>query len=179
MAAESWDGLGGPPGTRWRNRTGATWYQLVGSLRKPCAACLRLHGRVSPRPWPIPLHPHCECEPWEVAPGAEAPLVFGDMAGLMPRLGGPGQVRVVGLPSWWLERAGLVGWSDLFDGNGEVRDFDLVVRRKALTLEPLRRAGVAGDVARRAAWLGLPPDDHRSSNAAGDQIARNQVATML
>ena len=85
------EGLGGPPGTRWRNLTDDTWYQLVGSLRKPCAACLRLHGRVSPRPWPLPLHPHCECEQWEVAPGAEAPLLFGDMPGLMPRLSGPGR----------------------------------------------------------------------------------------
>ena len=105
MAAEPSDGLGGPPGTRWRNMTDDTWYQLVSSLRKPCAACLRLHGRVSPRPWPLPLHPHCECEQWEIAPGAEAPLVFGDMPGLMPRLGGPGQVRVVGLPSWWQRHA--------------------------------------------------------------------------
>jgi hypothetical protein len=148
------DGLGGPPGTRWRNMTDDTWYQLVSSLRKPCAACLRLHGRVSPRPWPLPLHPHCECEQWEVTPGAEAPLVFGDMPGLMPRLGGPGQVRVVGLPSWWLERAGLVGWSDLFDGNGEVRDFDLVVRRKGLTVAQLLGAGIPEAIARRAVGLG-------------------------
>jgi hypothetical protein len=95
MAAASWDGLGGPPGTRRRNPTDDTWYQLVGSLRQPCAARLRLHGRVSPRPWPIPLHPHCECEQWEVALGAEAPPVFGDLPGLMPRLGrsgsGPGR----------------------------------------------------------------------------------------
>ncbi len=53
------DGLGGPPGTRWRNRTDDTWYQLVSSLRKPCAVCLRRHGRISPRPWPLPFHPHC------------------------------------------------------------------------------------------------------------------------
>ena len=36
------DGLGGRPGTRWRNPTDATWYQLVSSLRQPCADCLRL-----------------------------------------------------------------------------------------------------------------------------------------
>jgi hypothetical protein len=29
------DGLGGPAGTRWRNMTDDTWYQLVSSLRKP------------------------------------------------------------------------------------------------------------------------------------------------
>ena len=46
MAAESSDGLGGPPGTRWRNLTGDTWYQLVGSLRQPGAACLRLSSPV-------------------------------------------------------------------------------------------------------------------------------------
>ena len=44
------DGLGGRPGTRWRNPTNATWYQLISSLRQPCADCLRRHGRVSPRP---------------------------------------------------------------------------------------------------------------------------------
>jgi hypothetical protein len=154
MAVESSDGLGGRPGERWRNATDDTWYQLVSSLRKPCAACLRRHGRVSPRPWPLPLHPHCECEQWEIAPGAEAPLLFGDMPGLMPRLSGPGQVRVVGLPSWWLERAGLVVWSDLFDGNGAVRDFDQVVRQKGLTVAQLLGAGIPEAIARRAVGLG-------------------------
>ena len=72
----------------------------------------------------------------------------------MPRLSGPGQVRVVGLPSWWLERAGLVGWSDLFDGNGEVRDFDLVVRRKGLTVDQLLGAGIPEAIARRAVGPG-------------------------
>jgi hypothetical protein len=148
-------GLGGRPGTRWRNPTNATWYQLVGSLRQPCADCLRRHGRVSPRPGPIPFHPHCECEQLEVPPGAEAPLAFGDMPGLMPRLSGPGQLRVGGLPSWWLQRTGLVSWSDLFDGNGEVQDFDLVVRRKALSLDQLLGAGIPAAIARRAVGLSL------------------------
>ena len=147
-------GLGGRAGERWTNWTQDTWYQLVGSLRKPCADCLRRHGRVSPRPWPVPFHPHCECEQLEVPPGAEAPLVFADMPGLMPRLSGAGQVRVVGLPSWWLHRSGLVSWSDLFDGNGEVLDFDLVVKRKGLSLDQLLGAGIPGAIARRAVGLG-------------------------
>jgi hypothetical protein len=147
-------GLGGRSGERWKNWTGDTWYQLVGSLRKPCADCLRRHGRVSPRPWPIPLHPHCECEQLEVPPGAEAPLAFSDLPELMPRLSGPGQVRVVGLPCWWLHRSGLVSWSDLFDGNGEVQDFDLVVRRKGLSLEQLLGAGIPEAIARRSVGLG-------------------------
>jgi hypothetical protein len=148
------NGLGGVPGTRWRNPTSGTWYQLVSSLRKPCADCLRHHGRVRPRPWPIPFHPHCECEQLDVAPGAEAPLLFGDMPGLMPRLSSPGQVRVVGLPSWWLQRAGLVTWSDLFDPSGEVRDFDRVVRAKHLTIEQLVAARIPEAIARRAVGLG-------------------------
>ena len=142
------------PASAWKNWTGDTWYQLVSSLRKPCADCLRRHGRVSPRPWPIPFHPHCECEQWEVVPGGEAPLLFGDLPGLMPRLSDPGQVRVVGLPSWMLQQAGLVGWSDLFDGNGEVRDFDLVVKRKGLTVNQLLGAGIPEAIARRAVGLG-------------------------
>jgi hypothetical protein len=147
-------GLGGRAGERWRNWTQDTWYQLVGSLRKPCADCLRRHGRVSPRPWPVPFHPHCECEQLEVAAGAEAPLVFSDLPDLMPRLSGPGQVRVVGLPSWWLHRSGLVSWSDLFDGNGEVLDFDLVVKRKGLSLDQLLGAGIPESLAHRSVGLG-------------------------
>jgi hypothetical protein len=72
----------------------------------------------------------------------------------MPRLSGPSQVRVVGLPSWWLQRAGLVSWSDLFAGDGEVRDFDLVVRRKGLTLDQLLGAGIPEALARRPVGLG-------------------------
>jgi hypothetical protein len=76
------------------------------------------------------------------------------MAGLMPRLSGPGQVRVVGLPSWWLQRSGLVSWSDLFDGNGEVQDFDLAVRRKGLSLDQLLGAVIPEALARWAVGLG-------------------------
>jgi hypothetical protein len=54
------------------------------------------------------------------------------------------------LRDWLIRSAGLVSWDDLFDGNGDPRDFDNVVRRKGLTLEQLRRAGVAEGVARRA-----------------------------
>ena len=72
----------------------------------------------------------------------------------MPRLSGPGQVRVVGLPSWWLQRAGLVRWSDLFDGDGEVLGFDLVVKRKGLMLDQLLGAGIPESIARRAVGLG-------------------------
>ena len=42
------------------------------------------------------------------------------------------------------------------DGNGDPRDFEDVVRRKGLTPEQLRRAGVAEGVARRAGGLGPP-----------------------
>jgi hypothetical protein len=155
MAAESSDGLGGRPGERWRNMTDDTWYQLVSSLRKPCAVCLRRHGRISPRPWPIPFHPHCECEQLEIPAGAQAPIEFrsaGELAAAMP-VGG--QVELVGALNWLIRSAGLVSWDDLFDGNGDPRDFDDVVRRKGLTLEQLRRAGVAEGVARRS--VGLSP----------------------
>ena len=49
---------------------------------------------------------------------------------------------MVGLPSWWLQQAGLLTWSDLFDGSGEVRDFDLVVERQGLTVDQFLCAGV-------------------------------------
>ena len=67
------DGLGGPPGTRWRNRTDDTWYKLVASLRKACTVCVPRHGRISPRPWPIPFQWHCECTQQPILPGGQAP----------------------------------------------------------------------------------------------------------
>jgi hypothetical protein len=85
---------------------------------------------VSPRPWPLPFHPYCECEQLEVPPGADAPLVFTELPELMPRLSGPGQVRVVGLPSWWLHQAGLVSWSDL-SSSGAWRLIRRVERKEA------------------------------------------------
>ena len=65
-----------------------------------------------------------------------------------------GQVELVGPLNWLIRSAGLVSWEDLFDGNGEPRDFEDVVRRKGLTLEQLGRAGVAEGVARRAGGPG-------------------------
>jgi hypothetical protein len=129
------DGLGGRPGERWRNMTDVTWYQLVSSLRKPCAVCLRRHGRISPRPWPIPFHPHCQCEQLEIPAGREAPIEFrsaGELAAAMP-VGG--QVELVGALNRLIRSAGLVSWEDLFDGNGDPREFDDVVRRKGLTVD--------------------------------------------
>ena len=154
MTAESSDGLSGPPGERWRNRTDDTWYQLVSSLRKPCAVCLRRHGRISPRPWPIPFHPHCECAQLPIVPGAEAPIEFRSPAGLAAAMPVGGQVELVGPLNWLIRSAGLVSWDDLFDSNGDPRDFDQVVRRKKLTVPQLVAAGVAEGVARRAVGLG-------------------------
>ena len=102
------DGLGGRPGTRWRNMTDDIWYQLVSSLRKPCAACLRRHARISPRPWGIPFHPHCECEQLEVPPGALAPIEFRDAGGLAEAMPVGGQVELVGALNWL---SGRRGWS--------------------------------------------------------------------
>ena len=154
MAAESSDGLGGRPGERWRNMTDDIWYQLVSSLRKPCAACLRRHARISPRPWGLPFHPHCECEQLEVPPGARAPIEFrsaGELAEAMP-VGG--QVELVGALNWLIRSAGLVSWSDLFDEGGDPRDFEQVVRRKGLTLEQLRaRASPRAWPVGRSGWV--------------------------
>jgi hypothetical protein len=148
------DGLGGPPDSRWRNMTDDTWYQLVSSLRKPCAVCLRRHGRISPRPWPIPFHPHCECEQLEIPPGAEAPIEFRSAGGLAAVMPVGGQVELVGALNWLIRSAGLVSWEDLFDAGGDPRDFDQVVKRKKLTVEQLVKAEIAEGVARRAGGLG-------------------------
>ena len=144
MAAESSDGLGGPPGDARRNLTDDTWYQLVSSLRKPCAACLRPHGRISPRPWPIPFHEYCECEQLEVPPvprprsSSATPAAW---PAAMP-VGGHG----LGCPARrCAQLADPVGGAGVVVGpvrreRGSPR-FDDVVRRKGLT--PSSSAGRA------------------------------------
>jgi len=64
------------------------------------------------------------------------------------------QIHLVGALCWLLRAAGLVTWYDLFDGNGDPREFAEVVRRKGLTVAQLVRAGIAEGVARRAGGLG-------------------------
>jgi hypothetical protein len=76
MAGESapWGFSPGRPGERYRNTSRDTHYQLVSSLRKPCASCLRRHGRILARPWPIPLHPNCQCDQLAILPGWDSPI---------------------------------------------------------------------------------------------------------
>lgn len=52
-----------------------------------------------------------------------------------------GRASLVGASNLLLREAGLVSWSDLFDGHGDPRAFSDVVRRQGLTREQLRRAG--------------------------------------
>ena len=78
---------------------------------------------------------------------------LGGRAGGGDAVGRPGRAGRCAL-NWLIRSAGLVTWDDLFDGNGDPRDFEDVVRRKGLTPEQLRRAGIAEGVARRA---GGPP----------------------
>ena len=119
------------------------------------ARCLRRNARLFPGPDPPEkLHPHCECEFIEVRPGGQAPLPFRSMPETVSDLSVGDQVHLVGPMCWMIQRAGLVTWYDLFDTNGDPRDFDQVVRRKGLTVDQLVQAGVAEGVARRAVGLG-------------------------
>jgi hypothetical protein len=112
---------------------------------------LRRHGRVLPRPWPIPLHPHCECDQLEVPPGGEAPIEFRSPGQLLARLSPADQAELVGAESLALRRAGLVSWDDLVDDDGEVLDFEEVVRRRGLTYAQLVGAGIDEATAGRSA----------------------------
>ena len=95
---------------------------------------MRRHGRISPRPWPIPFHLHWSVAGWRVAGGGQR----------------PGRPADRSLPHPPPATRHEDEWEDLFDGNGDPRDFDDVVKCKGLAPEQLRRAGVAEGVARRA-----------------------------
>ena len=155
MASEPSDGLGGFPGDFWTNRTDRVWWQWVCAMRKPCARCLRRNARLFPGPDPPEkLHPNCECTWVEVRPGGQAPLPFRSVPETVSDLSVGDQVHLVGALCWMIRRAGLVTWYDLFDTNGDPRDFDQVVKRKGLTVDQLVKAGIAEGVALRAVGLG-------------------------
>ena len=148
----AWAARPATPGATRRIGSGGSGSRRV---RKSCAVCLRRHGRLFPGPDPPERpHPHCECEFIEVRPGGEAPIEFRSAGGLAAAMPVGGQVHLVGPLNWLIRSAGLVSWYDLFDGNGNPRDFDQVVRRKGLTVPQLVKAGIAEGVARRAVGLG-------------------------
>ena len=111
-------GSGGPAGTRWKNWSGDTWYQLQASLRHSCPVCVRRHGRILSRPWPTPFHLHCECTQLPILPGALAPMPFLGPEAIASLLTVAGRASLVGASNLLLREAGLVSWSDLFDGHG-------------------------------------------------------------
>ena len=148
------DGLGGRPGERWRNNTSLTWYQVLSSLRDPCPDCIERHGRISVRPWPIPFHPHCECEQLEIPPGQEAPIESRTPADLIARVDASARPRLLGGDVARLLEVGLVDYADVVAEGWRYATPEELVRKKGLTMEQLRRAGVAEGVARRAGGLG-------------------------
>jgi hypothetical protein len=154
MATQPSDGLGGRLGERWRNNTSLTWYQVLSSLRDPCPDCIERHGRISVRPWPLPFHMHCECEQLEIPPGQEAPIESRSPADLIARVDAAARPRLLGADVARLLEAGLVGYADVVAEGWRYATLEELARKKELTLEQLRRSGVAEGVARRAVGLG-------------------------
>jgi len=142
----------GPPGARWRNLTGHTWYQWVSDLIKPCARCLRRHGRLFPRAQGK-LHPNCRCHELAVEPGAVAPIQARapmQVARLIPE---SGLESMLGADTMRVVRAGLVPLSAVI-GDDEtgwlLLAFTELVRRRGLSYSQLVGAGVDAATARRA-----------------------------
>ena len=146
-------GLLAAEGERWHNWTGDPWYQLLSSLRHPCAVCLRCHGRVLPHRWGLPMHPNCECEEIEVLPGEDAPIQARPLRELVRMLDAEGRAEVLGAENLRLLGHDLVTYPQLFDEWGDPRPFERVVRSAGLTLEQLLGAGILEGLARRV--LGL------------------------
>ena len=89
---------------------------------------------ISPRPWLLPFHPHCECAQLPIIPGAEAPIEFRSAGGLAAAMPVGGQVEFIGPLNWLIRSAGLVSWEDLSQTGGDPRDFGQVIRRNRLAV---------------------------------------------
>jgi hypothetical protein len=131
------------PGTRWVNPTSTTWYQLLSSLRRPCRACIVRHGAVSPRPWDIPFHPHCECAQLAVPPGKTAPIDGRTPAGVVRQITTGGQEQLLDVDTVRIIQAGLVTLEDAVGADDwRILDFAALVAAHGLTRAQLEDAGV-------------------------------------
>jgi hypothetical protein len=132
----------GEPGTVFTNGTAWVQWQFLASLWHTCGTCLGYHTRVSPQPWPIPIHPGCRCRSVPIVPGGDAPEPFIDRAQLFRALPRDRQaVAVGGLVVLRLLDHGLAAWEDVVTPE-RVRDVWEVVRRRKLTVEQLVKAGI-------------------------------------
>lgn len=144
-------GLRIDPGTRWRNPTSTTWYQLVSSLRRPCRSCITRHGNVSPRPWGEPLHPGCQCRGLPVPPGAVAPLPGQSPAAIVRLVPATAWPDFLGHDTARLVSAGLVTIADAVGTDDwRILDFAALVAAHGLTTDQLVAAGVREADARAA-----------------------------
>lgn len=144
-----------PRSGRWRNtgRDKVTHYQLVSSLRKPCGFCVRRHGRILDRPWPLPFHPNCQCDQLAILPDWEAPMVYRTPSEIFREMGPDAQANLVGHDNLRIIRAGLVDLSEVLgtpDTGWLLLAFTETVRRRKLTVPQLLAAGVDRATADRA-----------------------------
>ena len=75
----------------WMNDTDFVHHQFIASLINTCGRCLPYHTRISGS-WPIPLHHHCRCVQYQIAPGETAPFAFSDFRKLIESLD-PAELR--------------------------------------------------------------------------------------
>lgn len=145
-----------PRSGRWRNASKTTHYQLVSSLRKPCGFCIRRHGRILARPWPLPFHPNCQCDQLAILPDWEAPMAYRTPTEIFRSMGADAQANLVGADTMRVVRAGLIDWPDVLgtaDSGWLLLGFTESVRRHHLTVPQLLAAGVDRATADRAVSL--------------------------
>jgi len=141
--------IDGRSGTTYVNDTYRSAYQLICDLVRTCRFCIRYHTKISPDPWPVPLHRHCRCESRRIPPGEKAGNRFVDYAKLYDRLKKSQKVAIVGVANAKLIRAGLISVEDVTSPE-RVRTLVEVVKAKRLSIKAMVKAGVPSATAKRA-----------------------------
>jgi hypothetical protein len=164
-----------PAGTVFTNGTARLQWQFLASLWHTCGTCLGYHTRISPQPWPIPIHPGCRCHSAPILPGEDAPEPFVDRSQLFRALsrdrravavGGRGMLRLL--------EHGLVAWEDVVTPD-RVRNLWEVVRRRKLTVQQLRKVGIPRVWAEAAVARAQAAESAGEPEAAADEAHRREL----
>lgn len=140
----------GTPDTFWTNTSTVPFWQLSVAGINTCGRCWALDGKISRSPWYTPLHEHCRCRQYPVAPGATATLAFVDYRRRLETLPIDRRVRVVGASTYALIRNHLITWDDVVLTD-RVRPLAEVLDLFGISTAKAVAAGVMASTAKRAA----------------------------
>jgi hypothetical protein len=156
----------------WMNDTEFVHHQFIASLVNTCGRCLPYHTRISGS-WPIPLHHHCRCVQYPIAPGETAPFAFSDFRKLIESLD-PAELRTaLGVTNLRLVESRLVSLAKLVTPERVRSPWEVVI------LFGIAAAALAAAGIRMPARPRMPDGSLAETESDFDELHRLQLSEGL